>query len=117
MTADDLVPEAIELIDKVCRRPMMYHGFTESSSPSELVAYLSGICTGVKPPLGADTLGDFPDFVRSRSSADRNQSVFDTLSEAMSQMDFFAACDHVHGLIEKWRADRDTPAGADGPRR
>ncbi len=89
-----------ELIDAVFARPRMY--CTRIETFHDVLVFAQGVCCGLRPPHGSDTLLGFGDFLLKRFPDAQAQAWTEILDTHFGHMSVDEACDAVRELIREW---------------
>jgi hypothetical protein len=90
-----------ELVSNILARPRMY---SSAESIRELLVFISGVCTGIRPPHGSGVLGTFPEFIVSHFGASRESDWCAVLESELANVPYLEACSTIRTLFDKWRA-------------
>ena len=88
-----------ELVSNILLRPRMY---SSAESLRELLVFISGVCTGIRPPHGSGVLGEFPDFVNAHFDASVGSDWRVVLESNFATLPYLEACSRIRALLEQW---------------
>lgn len=92
-----------ELVSNILLRPRMY---SSAESLRELLVFIHGVCTGIRPPHGSGVLGSFPEFVNTYSNASAGSDWCDVLESEFAAAPYLDACSSIHALFDQWHSSQ-----------
>ena len=76
--------------------------YSSAESLRELLVFISGVCAGIRPPLGSGVLGDFPEFVNAEFGAAVSSDWRVVLESNFATTPYLEACSRIRALLNQW---------------